>query len=495
MTIYTEALRGKGPYKHEEPTSFVNNYQQALGSTIESGMSISRLLSDVGRGYKKQRDEQLDSLLADGSIPEDYGKMLGDYMSYGDLAIIARDRLGLPVRSDDEVNEAIRGDIRRNAAEANRVMGQASFTGKVGAVVGTLHAAMLDPPAIVGSVFGLGAAAKGATVLSRLAIAVGVGAGSAMAEEVVIQPFVYRWKQDVGLDYSVDDALKNIKYAAIGGGILGGSFKTAGEFVVGTRKFLNSRNVSQVKDASPAAKEAFSRLTDRVVEAESLPHETNIRQHFEEVDAYIKSTDTAAPSTKVEVDLEDATDEVVDATFKATFVEASRLPDQSVSPDMGTFKDSPGRKRVIRDEKLSIDPSRVPDQSVSPDMGTFKGPTTKTQVVTEVVEPKNAEVVSPEASQLPDSSVNPDMDSFTVFATRQVKPWPTGKPDPSVVKQPDPWAKDARVPEIENAVYVKDIVDEGGGRKSVIEGDAVAEVDRITTEMKSMDAFKNCMGL
>lgn len=316
MSIYEDAFQERGFYRHQESTDFSENYRQALGTAIESDLSISRFIAGTMSPYRTQRNEQLDKLLADGKLPEDYSKMLGEYMTYNELAIIARDRFGLQVRSDDDIDNAIRDDIKRNAAEAAKTASQATFSGKVGAFTGAMHAAMLDPVGILGSFTGLGVAARGATVLQRVGSAMTVGAAATAAEEAVIQPFVYNWKQDVGLDYNIDDALKNIAFATAGGSVLAGAAKTAGEFATQGRKFLSSHPTARARDADPALAEAHKNLDSRVREAEQLPPDTDIKEHFNQVDGYINRTDSEPPSGKIDFNPEDATDEVVDGLFK-----------------------------------------------------------------------------------------------------------------------------------------------------------------------------------
>ncbi len=319
MTIYTDALKSRGPSQYQEPTGFAENYSKSLGTTVESGMSISRAVVSgfITSPYRKRRNEQIDQMIANGDIPEQYGDALDGHMSYNDVAIIARDKFGQTIKSDEDIDNVVREDLKRNVESAGDVFSRATLMGKVGIVAGAPNAAMLDPPSIIGSFIGLGAAAKGATVLSRAAKAAALGAGATMAEEAVIQPFVYSWKQDVGLDYSTGDAFKAIAYAGAGGGILAGAAKTAGEFVTANTKFLQSHDVARVKNKNEVNRQSYDNVQNAVDEAKQLPPDTDIKAHFDEVDTTIRNRDNAAPSTKFEVDVGDRADEVLDGTFKA----------------------------------------------------------------------------------------------------------------------------------------------------------------------------------
>lgn len=321
MSMFMDDVNSRSHATYKEPTGAVENYQAALGTMIESGLSISALLGDTYSQYRTQRNQQIDELIASGDIPEEYKQALGSQLSYKDMAYIAKDTLGIPVRTDEDIDELIRDDIRRNDARAKDIFSNASTIGKASQIVGTLHGAMLDPISTVGTLIGFGAAAKGATILSRISRAGVVAGAAAAAEEAAIQPFVYNWKKDVGLDHSVAESIKSIGYAFGGGAAFGAAAKTvasAGEIVTQGRKFLSSHPVARAKNTDVATREAYKLVEDRIDEAAALPPDTDITKHSEGVDGYIKKYDTQQPvSESTMEDLANATDDELVKAFNS----------------------------------------------------------------------------------------------------------------------------------------------------------------------------------
>lgn len=125
------------------------------------------------------------------------------------------------IKSDDE----LRANIPLAAAEIRQhsesIMARADGWG--GQMVGTLGAATLDPLNIAFMMVTLPAAGSGAiNTLAKVARAAKFGAGVGLATELAIQPSVFQFKKELGVDYGIDDAAINIAASTIGSGLLMG---------------------------------------------------------------------------------------------------------------------------------------------------------------------------------------------------------------------------------------------------------------------------------
>lgn len=139
---------------------------------------------------------------------------------------------------------------------------------------GTGEAATATLSAAVSGTARSGAAsfAKG---LARTAV---YEAGTNALTEAFIQPSVYQYKNELGLDYSVGEAVSNVAAAGIGGAVLGTAFKTAGS--VSAKVLEKFRN----------AKAAGLKISPRVeAAAEILNEKLLLDARLEESNPYVDS--------------------------------------------------------------------------------------------------------------------------------------------------------------------------------------------------------------
>ena len=194
--------------------------------------------------------------------------------------------------TEDDLFAAIPGAAAVVRERVAPILARAQGWGRVGQVAGTLGGAMVDPlnlasmvvagPAVVGNATG---------ILARTLRAAKIGAAFGAGTETAIQPFVYDFKQEIGVDYTVGDALTNIGAAAAGGALFLGvgvnvpplarsSMRALSDSY---RKLVKQRPHLATRDGEAAARviEDFADLA----EANPLPKTPDGQAaHFEAVD-------------------------------------------------------------------------------------------------------------------------------------------------------------------------------------------------------------------
>ena len=116
----------------------------------------------------------------------------------------------------EERNKMLAERRERNQDVMERGNGFAQFLGMAGSY-------MLDPINIASLPFGgVGAGAKGLSVLGRTMVGARNMAGVSLASEMAIQPLVYSHKNDIDSPYTVEDSLRVIGITALTAGVLGG---------------------------------------------------------------------------------------------------------------------------------------------------------------------------------------------------------------------------------------------------------------------------------
>jgi len=171
------------------------------------------------------------------------------------------------IEDDNQLFDNIQKTILEKRESAQRAQENArTFGGKAGAVAGTLVAAMKQPETLVTLPIGYGGmgGAKSAwevlKAMTKVAAAEGALSG---ATELAIQPEVFKYKQDVGADYTVSDAASNIGFATLGGATFGFLMRGAAELPLTPKQkvldVLKDRNPSSVErdaiDIAEAAEE------------------------------------------------------------------------------------------------------------------------------------------------------------------------------------------------------------------------------------------------
>ena len=137
----------------------------------------------------------------------------------------ARDAIGADRNPwDDAAELARKADERLGTLMASR-----SGLGKYGALLaGGMVGSLADPLTVMSLAAGGGPGAT-RTVAGRILSVAGKEAIINAATEAAIQPGVQEWRDRIGLDAGMDEAIRNVLFAGVMGGAFGGAFGAAGE--------------------------------------------------------------------------------------------------------------------------------------------------------------------------------------------------------------------------------------------------------------------------
>jgi len=204
-----------------EESGFIENATASMATFVDQDLSVSRWIDPTritnlsgmvngdawGNAFTDRNDEILRLKEEGAYTPEEWRRFSGRFggTNWEGLGELAREK-GFDIKTDDQVMEGIRENVRINAEAQERISNRAGLSGKLGEFTGTVWGAGLDPINILATAAIPMKALQGASVLKRAALVGGASAGA----ELAIQPFVYNWKNDLGLDYSVTDAAINV---------------------------------------------------------------------------------------------------------------------------------------------------------------------------------------------------------------------------------------------------------------------------------------------
>ena len=282
----------QGAAKHVEETGFVENWGESLRLEIDENSSASRY---VQNGLYQERTNKIMSQYEAGNIPDNIMEQFSSEdqlgqttIDYSGLGNWVNENLDEKVLSDKEIQDGISDDLKMKRELSQDVFNRANWWGKFGQFAGTAHAMALDPIYIPTYFFGIGAAAKGVGYLSRVGRAAAVGGAVEAGMEGLKQPIVYRWKKDIGVDYSMKDALAQVAMAGVvGAGLMGGTVSAAalskqlGRFV--------KKNVIYGNKISEEAGQAVDNL---VRETGRMEPDLPAREGIENLEGEVKAQET-----------------------------------------------------------------------------------------------------------------------------------------------------------------------------------------------------------
>jgi len=246
------------------PTGFVENTKAAFSAVSHNDRSISgwgnlkSAYDDYLADVEKQTGKQFDNPMLATSAPVLGIESLGDS---GRAIQAARQKLdadlvnlhetggGFDLKRGQDLEQAIRNQARELETAAEDVGNRADGLGTLGQFTGSMGAAFTDPP-LMATLF---AGAPAAAGFLRTAIIEGaIGATT----EAAIQPTVQAYRQELGLEYGLDQAAQNIALGAAGGAALSPIAKLAG---MGTTKLLDVWRKTR-KQPSQAEQDAAAML-------------------------------------------------------------------------------------------------------------------------------------------------------------------------------------------------------------------------------------------
>lgn len=303
-------------------TTFGENFDIGVGEVFDEEMSTSRWLNN---GAYRERNKLINKLHEDGEITPDewaasrrsHGR--GMTMDYDALANIAISKgynkeFNVNMMNDSDINENIREDLKLRRDYREDVRANATAGGDVGYFVGSMAAYPLDPVNAV-SMFAVPAKAyQGLSILQRI----GMGAAAGVASEAAIQPFVYEWKEDIGVEYTGRDAMMNIAMAGGFGGTIDGVVAGMGKALKG----MTAKKIAEYDDAElPEALKAMEFMTRELKQAPDP--KMDAAEYVQTVDDQIRSLNEGKPA---KVEYEDsfyakAEDPEIEATYKAQAAE------------------------------------------------------------------------------------------------------------------------------------------------------------------------------
>ena len=239
-------------------TGFAQNFGNAAAAFVQQDLAMSRYLMHEP---VRARSARLEELMREGSIPEEVGKSFA--RSYGiNNSFTTYDYDGLAeyantlegeeyFQSDEELTDSIAELVQFTEAQRQEVYSRAGITGVAGTFSAGLVSASIDPPNILASLI-IPGAGQAATLTKSMLHGAKIGAVSNLAVEVVTQPFIHSWKNEVGLQYTYSDAMTNMALSTVMGASLSGLL-SGGAHLVGSK--ISAAQLSKARDKISTALE------------------------------------------------------------------------------------------------------------------------------------------------------------------------------------------------------------------------------------------------
>ena len=293
-------------------TSFMDNFSAAYDLMINEELSISQWIADAP---KYQQDEWIDDYIRDGTIsPAESNAFWDDNtgrMDYNAARTYMQERGWDEFETDAEIDDRVRYDLKKHNKRASDIFSKAGVEGTLGMVLGMGAGLMTDPVVWPSLLVGPIAAVRAIGSTARVAQMAGKSAAIGLAEETVIQVPVYQWKQELGLEYSVGDAMLNIA-------IVTGASGTLGAFAQGLSNWTRKAVREGLVDETNA--KVLNQMVEEAEEAQALPDAINTpaRQYFEKAEAIRREVDTAGPMNMDTKPLDDLLedDALLDAEYR-----------------------------------------------------------------------------------------------------------------------------------------------------------------------------------
>lgn len=369
------------------PSGYSENFQYGLGQTVDQTLSISE---EIVREYNgltlSDRNDELKELRANGTLTDD------EYISfvkhdnrgiptpdYSAMADFANEKYGTTIRNDASIRKELLEGLASRKRQAAEIFGRQSTMGLVGEVLGGLTGFALEPAGIAAiplEALMLGRYAytlsQATTRLGRASRVAGVSAAANMATETIIQPTVFNWHEEIGIDMTWKDALFNIaSVGVLGGGVTGlaSGLKTKKTFrgeqlgsAMEQSLKANDISVAAVADllshVRNAAKQNKDKKTNIAVnkEAEEILERTEeelrsvwkdeaAEDFFNNVDAAQKRVNSYATATKIYDDVEyEIIDSEVDFEFKKRLETSEEMKQLEWKDVVDTDEFLPGEK-------------------------------------------------------------------------------------------------------------------------------------------------------
>lgn len=315
-------------------------FDASVGMIFDESLSVSTLLNREGWD---QREIKIKKMADDGVLQDSekyYNRTSGKY----DYNAVALDLNTPDIKTDFELKQERNEMLAKRREYAEGVQSR----GPTSAVIAGSLAGFLSDPVNLATITMTGplGAAKGIGVIGAALKAAGNAAVVGAGTEAIIQPFIYNHRQEIDSPYSVSDAIKNIGFAAAGGGILGGTFG-------GISGYL--RKVVQA--AQPVAHDAHvATAIEYMQKLEKTLEDGNSRVPFEELKASQLKEARTEVSARVDAKLLPAEIKSVKAELK---VLRKQLKETEPTPtridDVDESIPADQRKRLVKEREMADD--------------------------------------------------------------------------------------------------------------------------------------------
>jgi len=219
-------------------TNFGENFITGVGQTIDNNLSISEwFVRDSGGWSLGDRNDELKKLRDSGELTDqEYSSFISSdsrgmkYPDYSAMAEYANNKLGTSIRTDKEINDQMRAGLKGRRERAQDITDRQTTTGFIGNVAGSMTGFALEPAGIAaipleGLMLGRSAyvLSQATTRLARASRVAGVSAVANMATETAIQPIMFNWHEEIGVDMTWKDALFNVASVGVLSGAITGA--------------------------------------------------------------------------------------------------------------------------------------------------------------------------------------------------------------------------------------------------------------------------------
>ncbi len=338
------------------PTTYAENFQYGIGQTIDQSLSVSDYLVREFNGLAySDRNDELNALRQSGTLsdeiyesfvePDNRGLRLPNYSAMADYA---NEMYGANIRNDDEIQKELREGIETRQRQAQDIFERQTAMGATGEILGSLTGFALEPAGIAAiplEALMIGRHAytlsQATTRLARASRIAAISASANMITETAIQPIVFNWREQIGVDMTWEDSLLAI--ASVG--VLSGAITGAASGLKTKKRFRGEQlgrameqslndplTIREVAATFKSLRQATAKIDD---EAHGLLRQTedelnsvpdgSAREHFEQMQA-AESRANDPPLKQENIDVEyELNDAQLDAEFNARLTESESL--------------------------------------------------------------------------------------------------------------------------------------------------------------------------
>jgi len=288
------------------PSGFGENAIASIGQIMDENLSISEWIVRESGGFSySDRDDDLKALRKSGDISDDLwisftepaGHAGFPVTNYSGLAKYLNKERNLKIPSNEEIDADMRQTLKDRREYAESVFARQTGMGAFGEIAGGFVGYGIEPANVIGivgesllltrSAFAL---SEATTRLGRAVITGKQALIAGVASETLIQPILFNWHEEIGVDMGWGDALANIASVGVLSGVLGAG---AGALIKGRgAQIVTAEDLVQVlrglsKEAENLGESSQVQAVLKRVqeEVESLPPDTPIKEHMEKVDS------------------------------------------------------------------------------------------------------------------------------------------------------------------------------------------------------------------